>query len=558
MQGYMAKKVVFTAVKNEGPFLLEWVAYHIAIGFDKVLIVSNDSDDGTTEILNALAAENVIEHFYHNVRPEESAHGKAAEIINRSGSIATGDWVMWLDGDEFLNVHAGDGTVDALIERIGERQGMLVNWHCFGDSGHATFPGRFISKDFTQSDTRDYGRNRRVKTFFRWIEGQTSFMRNPHRPRIAPEAGLKNASFLNGQGAPLDRKFPTHKDWLNGDQATAPRSLIYCCSKADYGTDLAQVNHYTVRTKDMYRLKKHRGRSHPKVKANGKANTERHNDDFFNEFNRNEAFDDSILRFEQRTAEGIAALMAKDAVRAAHIDSIEKTRQRIALMEADESAPAAAAPVPAPAAPVAGDAPQGESYEQRFLARRKSIMPWNKTPDSELARQREVQAVLAKLAGAVFGKGSYVSPDAYIFTTRFRLGARSWVAGETIIRGDVRIGENSTVNAYSQIAGKVSIGAGVRIASQVSIFGFNHGYADIATPIYKQPISMKGVTIGDGVWIGANVVVTDGCSIGANTIVAAGSVVTKSFGDNLLIAGNPARVIRSRIDAPNVEMLASQ
>ena len=51
-----ARKVLFSAMKNEAPFVLEWVAYHKVIGFDEIVIAFNDCDDGTAELLRALEA----------------------------------------------------------------------------------------------------------------------------------------------------------------------------------------------------------------------------------------------------------------------------------------------------------------------------------------------------------------------------------------------------------------------------------------------------------------------------------------------------------------------
>ncbi len=53
------------------------------------------------------------------------------------------------------------------------------------------------------------------------------------------------------------------------------------------------------------------------------------------------------------------------------------------------------------------------------------------------------------------------------------------------------------------------------------------------------------ITIGNKVWIGANVTVLPGVTIGNNTIIGAGSVVNKDIPDNVIAAGNPCKVIRS-------------
>lgn len=55
----------------------------------------------------------------------------------------------------------------------------------------------------------------------------------------------------------------------------------------------------------------------------------------------------------------------------------------------------------------------------------------------------------------------------------------------------------------------------------------------------------KPISIGNNCWMGADVTVIGGVTIGENVVVGAGSVVTKSFGDNVVIAGNPAKVIKT-------------
>lgn len=60
--------------------------------------------------------------------------------------------------------------------------------------------------------------------------------------------------------------------------------------------------------------------------------------------------------------------------------------------------------------------------------------------------------------------------------------------------------------------------------------------------------------LGDFVWLGFGVYVLPGAKIGNNTIVGAGSIVTKEFPDNVILAGNPARIIRG-LEDDEIEML---
>ena len=55
----------------------------------------------------------------------------------------------------------------------------------------------------------------------------------------------------------------------------------------------------------------------------------------------------------------------------------------------------------------------------------------------------------------------------------------------------------------------------------------------------------KPITIGNNVWIGGSAIVTPGVTVGDNVVIAAGAVVTKSFPDNVVVGGNPARIIKT-------------
>ena len=64
--------------------------------------------------------------------------------------------------------------------------------------------------------------------------------------------------------------------------------------------------------------------------------------------------------------------------------------------------------------------------------------------------------------------------------------------------------------------------------------------------IREQPVSSKGIRIGRDVWVGANVGIVDGVTIGDGAVIGMGSVVTRDVPAGMVVAGNPARVLRPR------------
>lgn len=194
-----------------------------------------------------------------------------------------------------------------------------------------------------------------------------------------------------------------------------------------------------------------------------------------------------------------------------------------------------------------------QAGQSHFLERedRLQILTWERLPDDiDAPAQRAIKRHLSAVAGADIAQSAYVARDAQIFTSRLKLGDRSWIAGHAIVRGDIEFGANCSVNPYACISGKVRCGDGVRIASLVSIVGFNHGFDDPDVPIYQQKHEMLGITIGDDVWIGANAVILDGVTIGNGAVIAAGSVVVKDIPDMAIAGGVPAKVIRRRGEKP--------
>ncbi|SDU57239.1 acyltransferase [Jiangella alkaliphila] len=179
-------------------------------------------------------------------------------------------------------------------------------------------------------------------------------------------------------------------------------------------------------------------------------------------------------------------------------------------------------------------------------ADRFDVLPWEFAASATSAERAEQASVQAGVAGDTsFGPDVYVSPRAAVFPRRLVLGARSYVAAHVYLTDDVELGADCTLNPYAVARGRIVAGDGVRVGAHTSLLGFSHGMAPDA-PVFRQPVTSRGISIGDDVWIGSHVVVVDGVRIGSHAVVGAGSVVTRHVPDWAVVAGNPARVVRDR------------
>ena len=111
------------------------------------------------------------------------------------------------------------------------------------------------------------------------------------------------------------------------------------------------------------------------------------------------------------------------------------------------------------------------------------------------------------------------------------------------------IGMNTSLGLRNFLhgGGGIRIGKDCLLGPDVRIFSLNHNFGNTVRPIRLQGESGSEVIIEDNVWIGAGTTILPGVRIGSGSIVGAGSVVTKNFGMNSVMAGVPARLIKSRV-----------
>ena len=116
--------------------------------------------------------------------------------------------------------------------------------------------------------------------------------------------------------------------------------------------------------------------------------------------------------------------------------------------------------------------------------------------------------------------------------------------------GTIVLGKNTHIGSFSSIFaskdGGVSIGDEVNCSRNMFVIDSNHSYDDVNSLIRLQPLRSEKITIGNDVWIAANVTIVKGASIGNGCVVGACSLVNKKFGDGVVLGGVPAAIIKKR------------
>jgi hypothetical protein len=94
-------------MKDEGPFVLEWAAHHLVLGFDRIVVATNDRRDGTDRLLDAMDRAGHMAHVPSRLAPGDVPQHAGYDAIRRAHGIDRAGWLMMLNADEFLNVHMG-------------------------------------------------------------------------------------------------------------------------------------------------------------------------------------------------------------------------------------------------------------------------------------------------------------------------------------------------------------------------------------------------------------------------------------------------------------------
>lgn len=305
--------VIVGCMKNEGPYILEWVAYHRAIGVDNFLIYTNGCEDGTAEILDRLQETGVLQHRNNDDWKGNSPQQHALNRSLKEEVIENADWIIHIDVDEFINVRCGNGTLFDFFDRVPQATNVAMTWRLFGHNGVRALSDALVIEQFDTCAPKFCPKPHTVwgfKTMFRNMGAYGKI--SCHRPNKLSDAFRDKVHWVNGSGSPL------------GDEV---KDNGWRSSQRSIGYDLIQLNHYALRSAESFLIKRQRGRALHVDRSIGL--------NYWIRMDWSDHKDVTIQRNAPRTRTEMARLLADDRLRALHEGSMQWHRDKAASLRAN-------------------------------------------------------------------------------------------------------------------------------------------------------------------------------------------------------------------------------
>lgn len=300
----MGSYTVITTMKNEGAFLLEWVAHHKALGFDHLVICTNDCEDPTSRMVLRLQEMGLARHHATTPWATTSIQRSALKQVRRYEEVRKADWLYVCDADEFLVVKHGDGSARALVAAAtDEAEVISIPWKVFGPDGRRAYEDRPVTEQFCRAMADDPRSGIYAKSLFRGLE-------NTHR------IGIHGPVPRPDLGRDLCREMP-------GSVRLDPKVNLMFALR-DYS--VAQVNHYALRSRDSFLVKRDRGR----VNHSGQTMEA----DYWDRFDISLSPCDAIRRYDVVVANWRARLLDDAVLDGLHDRAVKWHRAKIAELKA--------------------------------------------------------------------------------------------------------------------------------------------------------------------------------------------------------------------------------
>jgi glycosyl transferase family 2 len=239
--------VIVGCMKDEAPYIVEWVAYHRAMGVDNFLIYTNGCSDGTSELLDRLQEMGVLQHRNNDNWKGNSPQQYALNQSLKEPLIKNADWIIHIDVDEFMNVRTGNGTLQDFFDAVPDATNVAMTWRLFGHNDVTRLSDDMVIDQFDTCAPKYCPKPHTVwgfKTMFKNIGAYEKI--SCHRPNKLRQGFQNKVHWVNGSGKDMTKE-AAEKGWRN--------------SRKSIGYDLLQLNHYALRSAESYLIKRQRGRA---------------------------------------------------------------------------------------------------------------------------------------------------------------------------------------------------------------------------------------------------------------------------------------------------------
>ena len=257
---------VVAILKNEAPYIKEWIDYHLIAGIEHFYIYDNGSEDNLKEILQPYIDVGIVDYeFFPGRAAQMAAYNDAVKKYRFSCK-----YMAFIDADEFIYPNENKSILETLTEILeeysdGNVEGLAVNWHIFGSSGlEKADLSKGVLERFCYRAGEDFDVNKHIKTIAnpRYIK----LILNPHYA-VYYERKIS----INEIGKPVMGAFSESLE-----------------------TNKIRINHYFTKSKEEYIRKKERGKADNVF--------EPYDISLFESQDKNDVYDDSILSYiEMRT-----------------------------------------------------------------------------------------------------------------------------------------------------------------------------------------------------------------------------------------------------------------
>lgn len=300
--------LIATCMKDEGPFILEWIAWHRAIGVTDFVVYTNDCSDGTDRILDRLDAMGLVTHLENPAVATGSTlfQPDALEHVATLPVFEAADFFISMDVDEFINVRVGKGRLHDLFLASGPFDVLSMFEINHGSNRKQHYERGWVKDLFPLHQSDRPGKMkavRGVKSIVR--RGPAIKQVRNHRPDLAVPLG--EAVWIDGSGRLLT--VLSEDPDLNGGDCRG-------------GYDLVSLDHFPLRSLASYLVKMFRG----DVVVDGKQVSQR----YWRTRNGNEMSTSTFERADSAARAEYARLLEDPELARRHEDACAAHEARIA------------------------------------------------------------------------------------------------------------------------------------------------------------------------------------------------------------------------------------